>query len=661
MCGIAGIYGENGAAPVRAEEISRMCAAIAHRGPDDQGAYIDGTVGIGMTRLSIIDLVSGKQPIHNEDQSIWVVFNGEIYNFSELREELIRAGHRFYTHTDSEVIPHLYEELGLDFVKKLRGMFAIALYDRHKRCLLLARDRLGKKPLAYARTGDRIFFASEIRAILAVAPELAAVDREALLGFFQFGYIADPGTAFFGIKRLPPGHILRFQDGRLEISRYWEVPPLSGDDTKPEAEWLELLESELEKAVRMRLMSDVPLGALLSGGVDSSTVVALMARASSAPIKTFSVINRSQDFNEGGFARTVAEHFGTEHHELLMEPELFPILNELTALLEEPFGDSSMLPTYGISRLVREHVTVALSGDGGDELFAGYDRYGINVRRERFHLAPEFLGRLYRTIIFPRLPQRTRGRRFLYNSTLPFRDRYLDSISFLPVEDDGHSVFSAEFLHWAATAQSPRAAFAACYDAASADCPLSRLQWLDIKTYRACDILPKVDRMSMAASLEMRAPILDHVFLELAAKVPSSLKLRNGQGKYILKKLAERVGVPREVIYRPKQGFAIPLVHWFKANLKDEIRDILLDRRTIQRGYFDSKNVAALLEEHGDGVRDRSAEIWLLLVFELWHRNFLEPLALGAFPIPRFPVRGTKSIAALTVRETGNEEHETVS
>jgi asparagine synthase (glutamine-hydrolysing) len=629
MCGIAGIYGERDAAPVQEDEILRMCAAIAHRGPDDLGTFVEGPVGLGMTRLSIIDLECGKQPIHNEDESVWVVFNGEIYNFPELRQELIQAGHRFYTHTDSEVIPHLYEDLGPDFVKKLRGMFAIAIYDRRKRSLLLARDRLGKKPLVYSLSGGRLYFASEIRAILAVAPQLAEVDRGALLGFFQFGYIADPETAFTEIKRLAPGNVLEFHDGQLKTYSYWNLPPFVGDATKTEEEWLELLEHELAKAVRMRLISDVPLGALLSGGVDSSTVVALMARASTTPVKTFSVINQREDFDEGRYARLVAERFGTEHHELMMEPDFFPVLNELTSLLEEPFGDSSLLPTYGISRLVREHVTVALSGDGGDELFAGYDRYGINLQRERFRRVPDFVGRFYRHRLFPLLPRSTKGRRFLYNVTLPFRDRYLDSISFLPVEDHGHSIFSAGFLEWAATVPSPREAYADYFDHAAADCPLGRLQCLDVHTYLASDILPKVDRMSMAASLEMRAPMLDHVFLEIAARVPASLKLRNGQGKMILKKLAERLGVPREVIYRPKQGFAIPLVHWFKEDLKEQIREILTDRKTIQRGYFDSGSIAALLDEHERGIRDRSAEIWLLLVFELWHRNFLEPLANG--------------------------------
>ncbi len=625
MCGIVGICSSDPRSAVAAGDIDRMCQAIVHRGPDDQGTYIKGPVGLGMRRLSIIDLVSGQQPIHNEDRTIWVVFNGEIYNYPELRAELSQAGHSFYTSSDTEVIPHLYEEHGLGFVRKLRGMFAIALYDTRGQRLLLARDRLGKKPLVYAMGRSRLLFASEIRAVLSVAPELAEVNQEALLHFFSLGYIPDAQTAFTGIKRLPPGFLLEYSNCEVKLHQYWDLPEFREDEAKSEEEWLEELGHELAQSVRLRLISDVPLGALLSGGVDSSTVVALMARASSR-VKTFSVAFGQPDFDESCHAQMVAKRFGTEHHQIRMEPDFWATLNRLTGLLEEPFGDSSLLPTYYVSRLVRDHVKVALSGDGGDELFAGYDRYQLNLHRERFSFIPAWAGRLYRNRIFPLLPSETPGRRFLYNMTLPFRDRYIDSVSFLPVQDRASSLFSDDYLKWASGIEPPRRLLESYYDGAPAQNPLTKLQCLDIKTYLAGDILPKVDRMSMAASLETRAPLLDHVFLELVARVPAKWKLHGNESKYLLKKLAERVGVPREVIYRPKKGFAVPLVHWLRNELRDEITEILTEPTTLQRGYFNSSAIRKLLNEHRRSIRDRSSEIWLLLVFELWHRNFLERL-----------------------------------
>ena len=628
MCGIAGIVALGASAAPRPDEVNRMCATIVHRGPDDQGTRVFAHAALGMRRLSIIDLVSGNQPLHNEDKSVWVVFNGEIYNFPELKAELERAGHSFYTKSDTEVIVHLYEDCGSEFAKKLRGMFAIALYDEKRDRLLLARDRLGKKPLVYAEDNGRLLFASEIREILALAPQLSDLNHAALLQYFQFGYILDPQTAYNKIRRLPPGHILECEAGRIRVSPFWEVPQFSEDTSRSEAEWLELMEQELTAAVRMRLISDVPLGALLSGGVDSSLVVGLMAKASSRPVKTFSIAFDEQDFDERQYARMVARQFQTEHHELTMHPEFIETLHALTSLLEEPFGDASMLPTYHVSRLVRQHVKVALSGDGGDELFAGYDRYAINLRRNSFGFIPASVGRFYRDHLFSRLPVGMRGRRFLYNVTLPFCDRYLDSMSLSSALDRDRSLFSCDFLASVDGLESPRRAYERLFDGAGSSDLLGKLQYLDIRTYLAADILPKVDRMSMAASLETRAPLLDHVFVELAARIPAIYKLRNGESKYLLKRLAERIGVPREAIYRKKKGFAVPLVHWFRGVAKAELWDILTDSRTLQRGYFDPRAVRNLLREH-QNVRDRSMQLWLLLIFELWHRNFLEPLQKG--------------------------------
>ncbi len=622
VCGIAGMIGRQDEL-VDANEIRRMCQTIVHRGPDDEGIYARGPVGLGIRRLSIIDLAGGRQPIHNEDQSVWVVFNGEIYNFPELRRELETRGHRFYTHSDTEVIVHLYEEMGSDCVKRLRGMFAIALYDERRQSLFLARDRLGKKPLHYAHVNGRLFFGSEIKTIFAVAPELVEINPEGILQYFYFAYIPDPLTAFQRIHKLPPGHLLEYSAGQVTTRQYWDVPAFGTNNTASEEECLEELESRLAEAVRIRLISDVPLGALLSGGVDSSIVVALMARAGAGQVKTFSIGFGKQDFNEAEYARKVAERFGTDHHELVVEPNIAETLEMLSHMLEEPFGDSSMIPTYYVSKLARQHVTVALSGDGGDELFAGYDRYAANLRRGRYGIPP-WLGRLYRSYIYPVLPQNVRGRKFAWNISLSSRERYLDGLSFLPALDRERSLFTDDFLASASRWPDPFDKFRRYYDDSPADDALSRLLYLDIKTYLNADILAKVDRMSMATSLEVRCPILDHEFIEWVASLPVKYKFRTGTRKYLLKKLAERIGVPSALVNRRKQGFSLPLVHWMRAELKDGLLGILTEPRTLQRGYFRPAAIRALLDEHFRGTRDRAGAIWLLLVFELWHRNFLE-------------------------------------
>ncbi len=622
MCGIAGMVARRGE-EVTASEVHRMCQTIVHRGPDDEGIYARGPVGLGMRRLSIIDLSGGKQPIHNEDKSVWVVFNGEIYNFPELRQELLSRGHQFYTHSDTEVIVHLYEEMGADCVKKLRGMFAIALYDERKNSLLLARDRLGKKPLHYALHKGRLLFGSEIKTMLAVAPELAEVSLEGVLQFFYFGYVPDPLTAFQKIHKLPPGHLIEFAGGEIKIRQYWDVPDYGTHPPKSEEECLEQLESKLLEAVRIRLISEVPLGALLSGGVDSSIVVALMARASSAPVKTFSIGFRNQDFNEAEYARMVAERYGTDHHELTVDPNIGETLEMLSRMMEEPFGDSSMIPTYYVSKLARQHVTVALSGDGGDELYAGYDRYIVNLRRSRYGI-PSWMGRLYRNHVYPVLPQNVRGRKLAWNISLPSRDRYLDGLSFLPALDRERSLFSDELLSEAGQFTDPFKRFEEYYDRAPAADTLSRLLYLDTKTYLTADILAKVDRMSMATSLEVRVPMLDQEFVEWTAGLPIEWKFRNGTRKYLLKKLAERIGIPPALLHRKKQGFSLPLVHWMRDEMKDGLLSILTEPRTLQRGYFKPAAVRSLLDEHFRGYRDHAGAIWLLLVLELWHRNFLE-------------------------------------
>ncbi len=623
MCGIAGFIGKDGESAT-AEQVRRMTNTIVHRGPDDEGIYAEQNVGLGMRRLSIIDLSGGRQPIHNESGNLWIVFNGEIYNFPELRQQLESRGHQFYTHTDTEVIVHLYEEMGPDCVKSLRGMFAIALYDQNRKSLLLARDRLGKKPLYYAHRNGRLYFGSEIKAILAVAPELAETDPEGILNFFYFGYIPDPYSAFRFIRKLPPGRLAEFQGGEITVRQYWDVPEYGTTDPGSDEACLEEMEYRLSEAVRIRLISDVPLGAMLSGGVDSSIVVGLMARNSSRPVKTFSIGFKKADYNEAEYARVVAERFGTDHQELIVDPDIVETLNYLTRMMEEPFGDSSMIPTYYVSRLARQHVTVALSGDGGDELFAGYDRYIVNWKRSRYDFVPEWAGKLYRDHIYGHLPSAVKGRKLAWNITLSSRDRYLDGVSFLPALDRERALFSADFVDHARQWTDPFLQFQRYYDEAPARDQLSRLMYLDTKTYMTADILTKVDRMSMATSLEVRCPILDHQFVEWVASLPVKYKFRNGVRKFIFKKLAERIGIPPQLLHRRKQGFSLPLAHWMRHELKDALLPMLLEPRTLQRGYFKPDAVRGMMEDHIRGRRDHAGMLWMLLIFELWHRNFLE-------------------------------------
>jgi asparagine synthase (glutamine-hydrolysing) len=626
MCGIAGVVSSDRSERIDEATVHQMCQAIVHRGPDDEGILARQNTGLGMRRLSIIDLAGGHQPIFNEDRSAWIVYNGEVYNFPELRPELEARGHHFATNTDTEMIVHLYEEMGSECVQKLRGMFAFALWDERRQRLLIARDRLGKKPLHYALHRGKLYFASEIKSILAVAPELAEVNRAALMQYMYFGYVPDPATAFVGIKKLPPGHLLEFERGELRIRKYWDLPEYGTHHPKSEEECLEELEYHLAEAVRIRLISDVPLGAMLSGGTDSSTIVALMARASSKPVKTFAIGFRQADFDESKYARIVAEKFSTEHHQLLLDPEIVSTLEKLTQSMEEPFSDPSMLPTYFVSCLARQHVTVALSGDGGDELFAGYERYGIQQRRQIFSKIPQSAWRMYREHLFPFVPRGMLGRNLSYNLSLPWRERYVDQMCTLPVFERDTPLLTPEFRATIAESGDPKDILFGYFENAPAQDPISEMLYVDTKTYLVEDILTKVDRMSMLTSLEVRVPILDHLFVEWVTALGVEWKMRDGKQKYIFRKLAERVGVPKEVLYRPKQGFALPLPHWMRNELKELILTVLLEPRTLQRGYFDPKGVRRLLDEHFSGRRNQHGLIWRLLIFELWYRNFLERL-----------------------------------
>lgn len=621
MCGIAGYMMATGLA--HRSDVRRMCDAIVHRGPDDEGFYLRDGVALGMRRLSIIDISGGHQPIHNEDRTIWVVFNGEIYNFPTLRRELEALGHQFYTNSDTECLVHLYEQYGNEFVSRLRGMFSFALYDETQHKLLIARDRMGKKPLHFALVEGTLYFGSEIKSILTVAPRLAVKNEDALAYYFSFGYIPDPLTAYKQIHKLLPGHTLEFSNGCVTVKKYWVLPQFETEHSESEVEVLERLEHLFSEAVKMRLLSDVPVGAFLSGGVDSSLLVGMMARHSAQPVRTFSIAFKNEEFNEAGFAKKVSHTFNTKHTEFVVEPDAFEILDKLSRMLDEPFADSSIIPTYLVSALARQHVTVVLSGDGGDELFAGYERYLLAMRRTQFAIRPRVIGDLYRQHIFPVLPQGFPARNLLYNLSLNPRDAYIHSITSLSAEHSGANVLSDDFLAHARRLQ-PEATFAAIYDEAPAESYLGRLQALDIRTYLLGDILTKVDRMSMAASLECRSPLLDHVFVEAALKLSGKWKIRRGERKYILKRLAERMGIPGEILYRRKKGFALPLVHWMRNELRDLVYSALLDSRSLERGYLNRHGVEVLLQEHMCGRRDHAGTIFQLLMFELWHRNYLE-------------------------------------
>ena len=657
MCGIAGVASATRESNITEVLVRHMCDQIVHRGPDDEGIYVAEGSGLGMRRLSIIDVAGGHQPVFNEDRSAWIVYNGEIYNFPELRPELEKNGHCFYTKTDTECIIHLYEEMGADCVTKLRGMFGLAIYDKAKRKLILARDRLGKKPMHYALHNGSLYFASEIKSILAVAPELAEVNSQALLEYLYYGYVPEPLTAFSGIHKLPSGHLLEFENGRISIRQYWDLPEYNTHSPKSEEECLEELEQRLFEATKIRLISDVPLGAFLSGGTDSSTVVGLMARASSGPVKTFSIGFKKDDFNEAEYARVVAKKFGTDHHEMILEPDVVQTVEHLTSSLEEPFGDSSMLPTYYVSQMARRHVTVALSGDGGDEIFAGYDRYRIHAGRQMFERIPEWARRFYRESVFPRLPHSVKGRKLSYNMSLPWQERYVDGLSFLPAFERDTPLLSDGFRAVLRHGDDPGNVLRRRFAAAPSKDPVSQILYVDTKTYMVDDILAKVDRMSMLNSLETRAPILDHVFVEWVTGLPPQWKLRGKEQKYILRKLAERIGVPREVLYRQKQGFSLPLVHWMRNELKDMLM-MLLEPRSLERGYFLRRGVQAVMDDYTLRGRTNTGRLWRLLMFELWHRNFLEkyvkPAGLFSLPVvadSRRSVAPTPVLASAPVGE----------
>lgn len=622
MCGITGICEYKRQIEVQPELIHKMNETIVHRGPDDEGIYTAPGIGFGFRRLSIIDLQGGHQPISNEDGTIWVMLNGEIYNYAELRRDLESRGHKFATHSDTESIVHLYEEYQEDCFSKLRGMFAIALWDSRKRQLLLARDRVGKKPLFYADDGQRLTFGSELKALLAGGIASNAIDSFALCDYFSFGYIPAPKTIYRSVRKVLPGHYVLVDQSGLREARYWDIS-FANVETRSEQDWCEIVRQDMCEATRIRLMSDVPLGAFLSGGIDSSAVVAMMSRTMNRPVTTCSIGFDEKEYNETEYARQVAKFVGAEHHESIVKPGAVDIVSKLAWHFDEPFADSSAVPTYYVSKVAREHVTVALGGDGGDESFAGYRRYVFDYYENR--LRRRVPGWMRRSVFGPLgkwyPPLAAAPRVFRAKATLQSLSRsplegYFNSISFFR-PDDKDRLFTPEFRA-SLNGYDSIGVLEQYYNRANTDDLLSRIQYVDMKTYLPDDILTKVDRASMAVSLEVRAPLLDHKLMERVATMPSSIKLRGRVGKYILKKSMESI-LPREILYRRKQGFAIPIDQWFRSELKDLAYESLFRSND---GILDVNFLKKIWQQHQSGHYDRSAHLWSILMFRRWQETF---------------------------------------
>lgn len=629
MCGIVGKWNFQTKRAVDHNLIQEMARRIVHRGPDDEGVFIRDEIGLGFRRLSIIDLSpAGHQPMSNEDGTIWMVFNGEIYNYQNLRSELESQGHRFKSHSDSETVIHLYEEYGDDCVQHLRGMFAFAIWDSRNQRLLLARDRIGKKPLKYYLGSQGISFASELKALFADPDVPWEIDYQAIDKYLTYQYVPHPQTGFLGIQKLPPGHTLTIDKGQVEVKRYWELD-YTKKLVKTEGEWCEAIRENLNESVKLRLMSDVPLGAFLSGGVDSSAVVAFMAKNSASPVKTFSIGFREQTHNELPYARAIANMYGTKHTEFLVEPKALEILPKLIYHYEEPYADSSAIPTYYVAQQTRQHVTVALNGDGGDENFAGYPWYPVHQFAQRYSMIPSALQTIISggaRLLWKIKPSTFTARAWRFARGVGERpaQRYLRYLAYFH-PDELKLMFTPE--HRERYNQGATEAFFGQYFSQSNKfCPIDQALAVDIATYLPDDLLAKVDIATMAVSLEGRSPFLDHKFMEFTATIPANFKLRGNEKKYILKRALEGL-VPHENLYRKKMGFSIPLVHWFKGELKPYFEEVVLASDSFIRTIFIESTIRKLLNEHVRGRVDNSNRLWALLTLELWHKEFFKTQA----------------------------------
>jgi asparagine synthase (glutamine-hydrolysing) len=651
MCGIAGkiSFGEN----VDRALIDRMCDVLEHRGPDSRGVFLDQGVGLGVQRLAIIDLETGAQPIFNEDRSVVVVFNGEIYNYRELRSSLLKAGHRFSSHSDTEVIPHLYEDHGADCVQMLRGMFAFALWDTRRQTLLLARDRIGKKPLYFSLDGSSLWFASEAKAILQDPSVPRSVDYAAIDAFLHYQNVPDGQSAFAALSRLPPAHTLVFDRGGIEQTRYWKLS-YAHQFRQSDEESCELIREHLMEATRLRLRSDVPVGAFLSGGADSSAVVAAMAQQSAARVKTFTIGFPDDRVDERQYARQVAQLFDTEHHELVVEPDLIDILPRLAWHYGEPFADQSAIPSFYLSEMTRKEVTVALNGDGGDESFAGYRRYLGNDVARRLNSIPDVTARLTELALLrvgTGAAQDTRRARLLRLSRalqLGAADRYGMWIACFN-SDERRALYTPEFAHQVRKS-SPAATIREAYDSSDAPTLVERLLDVDVETFLPDQLLVKMDIASMAYSLEVRSPLLDHVFMEIAARLPLSAKVSRGGTTKRLLKQAIRPWIPGNVLDRPKRGFTMPIAHWLRSELRQLPHAILLDSLALSRGIFKRAAIERLIAEHQRGITDHADKLWALIQLELWFRTYVDvsptgPVALDVAELVKPRSRVTSELA----------------
>ena len=625
MCGITGVVTFKGQPPISKDKLNAMVDTIYHRGPDELGIAVMDCVAMGMRRLSIIDLSGGNQPIYNEDKSVWTVFNGEIYNFQEIRNELRSRGHIFKTNSDTEVIVHGYEEYGSDFPKYLNGMFAIALHDNVKHKFFLVRDHIGIKPLYYSFNNERLVFGSEIKALLASGLVERELDLDALGEFICWEYVPGKATLFKGVKKLEPGQILEIdlQNPVCSPKIYWDIPLTNGrEQNVSEDEWIERVDSKLKKAVKRQLISDVPLGAFLSGGVDSSLIVASMGKA-----KTFSIGFDDPTYNELKWARKVAEHLKVDHKDEVIKPDVMGLFNHLMHFFDDPIGDFSIFPTYLVSKLARKYVTVALSGDGGDELFGGYETYLAENKAVRYVRIPSVFRKGLIEPLVNSLKPSAKKKGFV-NKAKRFVEglEYPDELSharwrIFAGNELRNQLFSEYSL---SQIQSPPAAhILSLFKDAGDRGHLNRSQYVDVKSYLSDNILTKVDRMSMAVSLEARVPYLDIEVVELAFQVPEYLKVTADETKILLKKLASKY-VPKECIYRPKEGFSIPIKNWLKVEFKP-LMDNLLDSKAIKRdGIFDEVTIDRLKKEHCEGLVNHSHILWSLIVFHEWKKRWLE-------------------------------------
>jgi len=626
MCGIAGIVNKDGA-PVDRELLTRMNEAIRHRGPDDDGFYFSDGVGLAMRRLAIIDLAHGQQPIHNQDRTAWIVFNGEIYNYRELREQLEKLGHQLYTNSDTEAIVHAYDQWGIDCPKYLRGMFAFAIWDERTKSLFLARDRVGKKPLLYAQFDGQLVFGSEFNALLQHPGVSRDVDYEAIHYYLSFICVPAPLTAYRAIRKLEPGHSLLWRNGEVKIERYWQLDFSKKLDIS-EQEAGERVVDLLREAVRIRLMSEVPLGAFLSGGIDSSAVVALMAQESSERVKTFSIGFEEQDFSELHHARRLAEHVGADHHEFIVRPDAMEVLPTLVEHYGEPFADSSAIPSYYVSRETGRHVTVALNGDGGDECFAGYQRYaGMNLAQSYANLPGAIRDGVIAKVVgaLPGFEARQnplrKAKRFVAAASLPPAERYLRWISAF-TDEAKQSLYSRDFLNETANFRTIGIIepwFAKANGAGIVDAALLT----DTMTYLPNDLLVKMDIASMTVSLEARSPFLDHHLMEFAASLPEKLKLRRLTTKYLLKRVLKKL-VPEENLTRSKMGFGVPINHWFRGAMQPFLRETLLSDKALGRGLFRPESLRRIIDEHVERRSAHEHRLWSLLMLELWFQRFID-------------------------------------